>query len=76
VPYPVANFFNGVVDELDETVTTWMALEDSPALSLAQDALVSKLGVYLFGRLAAQEAGWHEYFALPLALEGMTLFAP
>jgi len=76
VPYPTANFFEGVVDEIDETITMWMALEDSPALPLAQDALVSKLGVYLFGRLAEQEAGWHEYFALPLALEGMTVFAP
>lgn len=76
VPYSVPSFFDGLADEVSETVTTWMALEDSAALTLAQDALVSKLGVYLFGHLAEQEAGWHEYFALPLALESMTLFAP
>jgi len=76
VPYPVPSFFDGLADAIDETVTTWMALEDSPALTLVQDALVSKLGVYLFGRLAAQNAGWHEHFALPIALEGVTLFAP
>ena len=76
VPYPVPSFFDGLADEIDETVTTWMALEDSAPLTLVQDALVSKLGVYLFGRLAEQAAGWHEHFALPIALEGVTLFAP
>jgi hypothetical protein len=76
VPYPVPSFFDGIADDIPESVTTWMAFEDSAALTLAQDALVSKLGVYCFGRLAAQNAGWHEHFALPIALEGMTLFAP
>lgn len=76
VPYPVPSYFDGIADDIDETVTTWMALEDSPALTLAQDALVSKLAVYCFGRLAEQDAGWHDLFALPVALEGMTLFAP
>ncbi len=76
VPYAVPSFFDGLADEIDETVTTWVALEDSAPLTLVQDALVSKLGVYLFGRLAEQRAGWHEHFALPLALEGVTLFAP
>ncbi|MFN8452189.1 MAG: hypothetical protein U0521_27235 [Anaerolineae bacterium] len=76
VPFPVPSFFDGIADDVDETVTTWVALEDSAALTLAQDALVSKLGVYCFGRLAAQAAGWHDQFALPLALESMTLFAP
>lgn len=76
VPYAVPSFFDGIADDVGETVTTWIALEDSPVLALAQDALVSKLPVYLFGRLAEQAAGWHEPFALPLALESMTLFAP
>jgi hypothetical protein len=76
VPYPVPSFFDGIADNIDETVTTWVALEDSAALTLAQDALVSKLGVYCFGRLAEQDAGWHDLFALPIALEAMTLFAP
>jgi hypothetical protein len=76
VPYPVPSFHDGLADEIDETVTTWMAFEGSPALTLAQDALVSKMRVYLFGRLAEQSWGWHDLFALPLALEAMTLFAP
>ncbi|MBI1259537.1 MAG: hypothetical protein GC204_18880 [Chloroflexi bacterium] len=75
IPYPVTSFFDGLA-EVDETVTTWMAFEDSAALILAQDALVSKLPVYCFGHMAEQEAGWHDLFALPIALEAMTLFAP
>ncbi len=73
VPYPVPSFFDGIADEVTESVTTWIALEDSPVLALAQDALVSKLAVYCFGQLADR---WHEHFALPILLEGMTLFAP
>lgn len=76
VPYRVPSFFDGIADAVDESVTTWMAFEDSPALVLAQDALVSKLPVYCFGHLAEGDAGWHEYFALPIALEAMTLFPP
>jgi hypothetical protein len=57
-------------------VTTWVAFEDSAPLILAQDALVSKLRVCCFGRLADQAAGWHTHFALPIAPEGMTLFVP
>ena len=76
VPYPVPSFFDGLAEDVPETVTTWLALEDSPVLILAQDALVSKLRVHCFGHLAEQNAGWHDLFALPIALSGMTIFAP
>jgi hypothetical protein len=75
VPYAVPSYFDGIA-EVGEGVTTWMAFEDSPALTLAQDALVSKIPVYCFGHMAEQDAGWHDLFALPIALEAMTLFAP
>lgn len=75
-PYPIPSWDDGIDREIDEGVTTWMAFDEDPALMLAQDALVSKLRVYCFGRLANQRDGWHEHFALPIALEGMTLFAP
>ena len=75
-PYPIPSWGDGIDDAVDEGVTTWMAFDEDPALTLAQDALVSKLRVYCFGRLAGQRDGWHEHFALPIALEGMTLFAP
>ena len=75
-PYLIPSWGDGLDDAIDEGVTTWVAFEEDAALTLAQDALVSKLRVYCFGRLAQQRAGWHEHFALPIALEGMTLFAP
>lgn len=75
-PYPVPSFSDGIDDAIQEGVTTWVAFEDDPALTLAQDALVSKLRVHVYGRLAEQKAGLHELFALPITLGGMTLFAP
>lgn len=74
VPYPAPGFFDGVMDDVDETFTTWIAAEDSPALMMAQDALVSKLRVWCFGRLTADKARWHERLALPIWLSEMTLF--
>jgi hypothetical protein len=76
VPYPVPSFSDGIDDAVAEGVTTWIAFEDDPALTLAQDALVSKLRVHVYGRLAEQKAGLHDLFALPITLAGMSLFAP
>lgn len=74
VPYPPPDFFAGIADEVDEGITTWVSFEGSAPLALAQDALVSKMHVFCFGHLA--ETAWQDYFALPIILEGMTLFAP
>lgn len=75
VPYPVPGFFDGVDDSVEETYTTWIATDDSPVLTLAQDALVSKMRVWCFGRLTAEKARWHERFALPIWLSEMTMFS-
>jgi hypothetical protein len=74
VPYPVPNYYDGIADDAPEGVTTWVSFEGVAPLALAQDALVSKLRVYCYGHLA--ETAWQDYFALPIVLEGMTLFAP
>ncbi len=76
VPYPFPSFRERLCEDIEETITTWIALEDSPALTLAQDALVSKLRVYVFGRLADEGSSWDRALALPLLLESMTVFAP
>ncbi len=73
-PYARPDYYEGIDDSLDETHTTWILLDDSPLVMLAQDALVSKLRVWCFGRLAANESGWGAFLALPLLLEGITLF--
>jgi hypothetical protein len=74
VPYTPPLFSDGLAEEVEEGMTTWLAPDDSPLLAMAQDALVSKLRVYCFGRLAEEDGGWHEHFALPILLEAMTLF--
>ncbi len=76
VPYAVPSFFDGIDQNVAESVTTWLALTDSPALMLAQDALVSKIPVWCYGSLAEDDAAWRELVALPLSLDAMTLFAP
>ncbi|MBZ0301824.1 MAG: hypothetical protein K8J31_18900 [Anaerolineae bacterium] len=76
VPYPVPSFEDGLADDVAEDVTTWLAPEDSPLMTLAQDALMNKLRVYCFGHLAAAAGGWHWHFGLPILLESITLFAP
>lgn len=84
LPYPGAHqrarvvapsFADGLAGEVEESMTTWLAPDDSPLLTLAQDALVSKLRVYCFGHLADEAGGWHTHFALPVLLDAMTLFA-
>jgi hypothetical protein len=74
VPYDFPRF-DMALSDVEETVITWLVGEDSPLLGLAQDALVSRLPVYAFGRLAAQDGGWHHHFALPVLLQALTLFA-
>ncbi|HLV35643.1 MAG TPA: hypothetical protein VKY59_11040 [Spirillospora sp.] len=76
VPYPVPNFEDGIADDVAEDVTTWLAPEDSPLVTLAQDAMMNKLRVYCFGHLAPPAGGWHWHFALPIVLDSLTLFAP
>src|SRR5215207_5226626 len=54
-PYLTPGFHDGLVDDVDESVTTWISLADNSTLILAQDALVSKLPVHLYGTLAAED---------------------
>lgn len=74
LPYQPPDFFESIDQDVPESFTSWIALDDSPVLTLAQDALVSKLRVWCFGRLTADKARWHEHFALPIWLSEMTLF--
>jgi hypothetical protein len=74
VPIAPPDFYDGIDDSIAETFTTWIATDDHPALTLAQDALVSKMRVWCFGRLAAEKSRWHERFALPVWLNEMMIF--
>ncbi len=37
VPYPVPSFFDGIAQDVAESVSTWLAVTHSPSLVLAQD---------------------------------------
>jgi hypothetical protein len=54
----------------------FIILAESNMAALAQDALVSGLGVDAYGALANDEGRWHEVVGLPLLLDRLTLLAP
>lgn len=74
--YTPPDFYTGIVDEIDETTSTWLVGEDSALLTIAQDALMNKMRVWFTGRLADHNSGWERHFTLPLLLEALTLFGP
>lgn len=73
--YTSPNFYDLIDDEVPETTTTWITSEDSPLLTMAQDAMMNKSRVVFTGRLASND-NWDKRLALPLMLESVTLFAP
>ena len=73
IPY-TAPSFDAALSDVMASSTTWLVGKESPLLTLAQDALVSKLAVYALGYLADEKSGWHNHFALPILLEALTLF--
>ena len=75
-PFPTPDFYVGLAAEVPETITTWLVAEHSPLSTLAHDAMVNNLRLYCFGRLAEEAGGWHNYFALPILLEAIMVFAP
>ncbi|MAS36006.1 MAG: hypothetical protein CL610_18505 [Anaerolineaceae bacterium] len=76
VPYPVPSFEDPITDAVPESVTYWLAPEDSSLVTLAQDAMMNKLRVHCYGHLAPASGGWHWHFGLPIVMESITLFAP
>ncbi|GAB4515782.1 MAG: hypothetical protein OHK0046_19740 [Anaerolineae bacterium] len=76
VPYAQPDFHAALVSSIPESATTWLVAEDSSLAAAAQDALMNNVRLYLFGRLADDESGWGDHFALPILLEAVTLFTP
>ncbi len=54
----------------------FVVLAESNLAALAQDALVSGLGVDAYGSLASEASRWHDVVGLPLLLDNLTLLAP
>jgi hypothetical protein len=87
VPYPDAShrkqnlfevpyYVDGVDDTLRPQIVTLITLSESMLVSHAQDAMLQKMPLHVYGRLAAEAKGWHRFFALPILWEGVSLFAP
>lgn len=73
-PYAPSDCLVGIDDETQEGVTTWIAEIDSPLTGVMQDAMNQGHRLYAFGQLATEEHGWHQFFALPILLESVTMF--
>ncbi len=85
-PYPTAqqrkqpltqpDYLSGLDDRFDPQTVTLITLEDSPLVSHARDSLLNHVPLHLYGSLPADDAGWQEFFALPLVWEAVTVFVP
>lgn len=65
------------VDELEMPMTVpLITFAESPLVAIAQESLMQKNPLYAFGTLAEEDDEWHEYFALPIVWESVTVFAP
>jgi hypothetical protein len=73
-PYTPPDCLEGIDDETEEGVTTWIAEIESPLTGVLQDAMSQGHRVYAFGQLASEAQGWHQFFALPILLESVTTF--
>lgn len=73
--YSPPDFLDSIVEDVEDSTTTWLVGDDSPLMSLAHDALTNNLRVWFTGQLAENDSGWEQMFALPLLLETVTLFA-
>ncbi|MBC8099445.1 MAG: hypothetical protein H7Y11_08375 [Armatimonadetes bacterium] len=73
--YHAPDFIDALPSGLDETTTTWLIAEDSPLMSMTENAFLNGLRLWVSGQLAPDNSGWEALFALPLLLETVTLFA-
>lgn len=73
--YDSPDFLDSLVEDVDDTTTTWLVGDDSPLYALVHDAMLNNLRVWFTGQLAEDGSGWEKLFALPLLLETVTLFA-
>ena len=73
---PSPQFLDGI-NELEMPMTVpLITFAESPLVAIAQESLMQKNPLFVFGTLADEEDEWHEYFALPLVWESVTVFAP
>ncbi|MDQ7027986.1 MAG: hypothetical protein Q9P01_21020 [Anaerolineae bacterium] len=74
--FPIPYYVDSVDDTMRPMMVTLLTLSDSPLTSHAQEAMLQKIPMHIYGRLADEAQGWHRFFALPILWESVSLFAP
>jgi hypothetical protein len=74
--FPVPYYVDRVDDTTRPMVVTLLTLADSPLAAHAQEAMLQKMPLHIYGHLADEAHGWHRFFALPIIWESVSLFAP
>lgn len=74
--YDPPDWYEGIDDDAEPALVTLIAPEESSLASVAQDAMMNKMPLHVYGHLASEEQGFHPLLALPLLWESVTLFAP
>lgn len=75
-PITLPDYISHVDESYRPQTVTLLAGIDSPLLTTAQDALNQNAPLHVYGWLAEQDAHWHEFFALPIIWDAVTVFAP
>lgn len=76
IRFVLPDYLAGVDDTLEPLATPLLTFADSPLVAIAQDALVQKHPLHIYGTLDDSDSHWHDFFALPIIWESVTVFAP
>lgn len=74
--FEIPNYIDGVDDNIQPTIVTLITMAESPLVAVAENSLLNSVPLHVYGSLAHQDDGWHEFFAMPLVWESVTIFAP
>lgn len=74
--FAIPEYIEGVDDSLVPMTVPLITFADSPLVGIAQESLVQKNPLHVYGRLDDSDANWHDFFALPIVWESVTVFEP
>lgn len=74
--FALPDFHDGIADDDEPLLVPLLVGTESPLERIAHEAMAHNFLLYCFGRLADEDAGWHQLFALPILWEGVTIFVP
>lgn len=72
--FAMPDYLVGVDDEQAIMTVPLITFADSPLVSIAQESLNQKNPLHVYGHLDASAAAWHDFFALPIVWEAVTVF--